>query len=73
MHCLLSTQMRGHTGGGLTMGRGFQIVNSTERKLNTCSLMESKLVGVNDMMALILWTRYFMDGQGYKVRDNVIF
>ncbi len=65
--------MRGHTGGGLTMGRGFQIVNSTERKLNTCSLMESKLVGVNDMMALILWTRYFMDGQGYKVRDNVIF
>jgi hypothetical protein len=35
--------------------------------------MESKLVGVDDMMPSILWTRYFLDAQGYKVNDNVIF
>ena len=27
--------MRGHTGGGLTLGRGFPIVTSTKQKLNT--------------------------------------
>ncbi len=29
--------MRGHTGGGLTMGRGFPILSSTKHKLNTRS------------------------------------
>lgn len=46
--------MRGHTGGGLTLGRGFPIVSSTKQKLNTRSSTESKLVGVNDMMPSIL-------------------
>ena len=25
------------------------------------------------MMSLILWTRYFLNHQGYKVNDNIIF
>jgi hypothetical protein len=39
--------MRGHTGGGLTMGRGFPISTSTKQKLNTRSSTESELVGVS--------------------------
>ncbi len=46
--------MWGHTGGGLTMGRGFPISVSTTQKLNTRSSTESELVGVNDMMPIIL-------------------
>jgi hypothetical protein len=46
--------MRGHTGGGLTMGTGFLIVGSWKQKLNTRSLTESKIVGVDDMMPSIL-------------------
>jgi hypothetical protein len=65
--------MRGHTGGGLTLGRGFPIVSSTKQKLNTRSSTESKLVGVDDMMLSILWTRYFLKAQGYHVSDNIIF
>jgi hypothetical protein len=65
--------MRGHTGGGLTMGRGFPIVCSTKQKLNTRSSTESELVGVDDMMPSILWTRYFLRAQGYRVSDNIIF
>jgi hypothetical protein len=65
--------MRGHTGGGLTMGRGFPIVCSTKQKINTRSSTESELVGVDDMMSSILWTRYFLKAQGYNVRDNVVF
>ena len=63
--------MRGHTGGGLTLGRGFPIINSTKQKLN--ATMESELIGVDDMMLSILWTRYFLKAQGYHVSDNVIF
>ncbi len=65
--------MHGHTGGGLTMGRGFPNVSSPKRKLNTRSWTESKLVGVVDILSSILWTRYFLKAQGYSVRDNVIF
>ena len=65
--------MQGHTGGGLTLGRGFPIVTSTKQKVNTRSSTESELVGVDDMMPLILWTRYFLKEQGYNVSDNVIF
>jgi hypothetical protein len=41
--------MRGHTGGGLTMGRGFPISVLTKQKLNTRMSTESELVGVYDM------------------------
>jgi hypothetical protein len=30
-------------------------------------------VGVDDMMPSILWTRYFLRAQGYRVSDNIIF
>ncbi len=46
--------MRGHTGVGLTLGRGFPIAASTKRKLNTRSSTESELVGVDDMMPIII-------------------
>jgi hypothetical protein len=65
--------MRGHTGGGLSMGRGFPIVSSTKQKLNTRSSTETELVGVDDCMPAILWTRYFLDSQGYGVRENIVF
>jgi hypothetical protein len=48
--------MRGHMGAGLTLGCGYPIFCSTKQKLNTHSLTESELVGVDDMMPLVLWT-----------------
>ena len=65
--------MRGHTGGGLTMGTGFPISTSTKQKLNTRSSTESELVGVDDLMPSILWTRNFLEAQGYGVCENIIF
>ncbi len=47
--------MRGHTCGGLTLGRGFSISVSTKQKLNTRSSTDSELVGVDDMMPIICW------------------
>jgi hypothetical protein len=54
------------------MGRGFPISVSTKQKLNTKSSTESELVGVNDMMPIMIWTRYFLLEQGYGVVENLL-
>jgi hypothetical protein len=64
--------MCGHTGGGLTMGQGFPIVASWKQKLNTKSSTESKLVAINDMMPIMLWTCYFLLSQGYGIVENLL-
>jgi hypothetical protein len=64
--------MRGHSGGGLSLGRGFPIVSSTKQKLNTRSSTETELVGAEDFMPAIRWTRYFLKAQGYAVLDNFL-
>jgi hypothetical protein len=63
-------KMHRHTGGGMTMGRGFPISVSTKQMLNTKSFTESELVGVDDMLQIILWTHYFLLSQGYGVIEN---
>ena len=65
--------MRGHTGGGLSMGRGFPITTSTKQKLNTRSSTESELVVTDDLMPAVCWTRYFLEAQGYGVTENIVF
>jgi hypothetical protein len=52
--------MRGHSGGGMSLGRGFPIVSFTKKKLNTRSSTETEIVGVDDFMPAICWTHYFM-------------
>jgi hypothetical protein len=65
--------MRGHTGGAMTMGRGFPLDKSTKHKLNTRSSTESEIVAVNDLIPQILWARLFMRAQGIEVRDNILY
>jgi len=64
---------RGHSGGGLTLGRGMPIVGSNKHKLNTRSSTESEIVAADDFMPAICWTRYFLNAQGYKVEDNILY
>jgi hypothetical protein len=57
--------MKSHTGGMLSLGKGATYAASTKQKLfNTKSSTKAKLVGVNDVMPQILWTRYFLEAQG---------
>jgi hypothetical protein len=65
--------MRGHSGGGLLLGCGFPIVISPKKKLNTRSSTETEIMGADDFLPAICWTRYFMKAQGYGVKDNVLF
>jgi hypothetical protein len=65
--------MRGHTGGGLSMGRGFPITSSTKQKLNARSSTEAEIIGVDDLMPSICWTRCFMEAQGYGIEDSIVY
>jgi len=65
--------MRGHTGGTLTMGRGCPISTSTKHKLNTKSSMVSELVAVDNMIPQILWARLFMMAQVIEIKDNILY
>ena len=55
------------------MGRGFPLSSSTKQKLNTRSSTESELVAVDDLMPSVLWTRLFLEAQGYGVKENIVF
>jgi hypothetical protein len=65
--------MRSHTGGVMTLGKGAVYGTSTRQKLNTRSSTEAELVGVDDLMAQVLWTRHFLMSQGYPIDDNVVY
>ncbi len=64
--------MRSHTGGGSTMGRGFPVVSSTKQKLNTRSSTESELVDVDKMIPIVVGSCYFLMAQGYGVTQNLL-
>eukprot|EP00957_Ditylum_brightwellii_P043399 3290492-Ditylum_brightwellii.AAC.1 len=57
----------------MTLGKGSPYSISTKQKINTCSSTEAELVGVNDVMSLIIWTRLFIQAQGYDITDNVVY
>ncbi len=65
--------MKSHTGAILTMGKGGVYAMSTKQKINTKSSTEAELVGVDDGMPMVLWTRNFLKNQGYNVADNVVY
>jgi len=64
--------MRGQSGGGLTFGRGFPYSGSVKQKLNTRSSTELEVVAVDDFMPAILWSKNFLEAQGYEVKQNII-
>ena len=65
--------MRGHTGGALTMGTGCTVATLTKQKSNVRSYTIRELVAVNKMIAQIVWTSLFMEAQGVKVTNNILY
>ena len=48
-------------------------MQSRKRKQNTKISTESDLVGVDDVLTQVIWTRYFLKEQGYMIHDHVIY
>ena len=54
------------------MGRGAIASISAKQKVNARSSTEAEVVGIDDAMGPVLWTRCFLEEQGYEVEDNVL-
>jgi hypothetical protein len=65
--------IKGHTGGTMTMGTGFPLDKSTKHKLNTCSSTKSEIIAVDDLISQILWVHLFLKAQGFAVSDNILY
>jgi hypothetical protein len=65
--------MKSHTGGVMTYGEGAIQTISRKQKLNTRSSTEAELVGADDAMTMILWTKLFLEAQGYNVGENILY
>ena len=55
--------MKSHTGGVMSLGKGSAY--SASRKKNTKSSTEAELVAIDNVLPQALWTKYFLEGQGY--------
>ena len=64
---------KSHTGWVMTMGNGAVQSSSIKQKLVTQSTCESELVGANNASTKILWTKLFMEAQGYDIRENILY
>ena len=65
--------MRGHTGGIISMGKGVMVHNCTKQKLNTKSSTKSEVVGVSDFLPYTIWASYFLKAQGYKLYRYIFY
>lgn len=62
--------MRSHTGGVMSMGRGLVHGRSSKQKLNTKSSIEAELVGVSEYLPYNIWLVIFLKEQGYIISRN---
>ena len=62
--------MKIKTGDAISLGNGSAYSTSRRQKISSRSSIESKLVNVNDVMTLIVCTRYFLDAHVYDVKKK---
>ena len=55
------------------MGQGAITSISRKQNIGTRSSTEAELVADNDVIGPMIWTRNFLEAQGYPVQENVLF
>ena len=63
--------MRSHTGGAISFGRGGILCKSSKQKLNTKSSTEAEFVGASDYLPNTIWVKNFLEAQGYTISENI--
>ena len=58
---------------GFTLGRGSILTGSSIQKRNARSSKGSEKNGVNDKISKIVWTKKFVDHQGWDIKCIIIF
>ena len=65
--------MKSHTGGVISFGTGAALSKSTKQELNTKSSTEAELFGASDYLPNAIWTKKFLEAQGYKITENKFY
>ena len=65
--------MRGQAGGAISMGHGVLAEKSIKQKSNGKSSTETELIGMSDMLPHTIWLSYFLENQGYILKDNILY
>jgi hypothetical protein len=65
--------MKSHTGGAVSFGRGAMMGKSSKHKLNTKSSTEAELVGASDYLSYPIWAKRFLEAQGHKIDENIFY
>ena len=55
------------------MGMGAMMSGSNKQKLNMRSSCKAELIGADDFVTKILWTKLFLEAQGYKIKENILY
>ncbi len=69
----LHPNFKSHTGAIMTFDGGRVQSISRKQKLNTKSSTDAELMAADDTSVMILWTKLFMEAQGYSIDKNILF
>jgi hypothetical protein len=64
--------IRSQTGAIFTLGKGAIISDALKQKINSRSSTEAELIGVDDEVSKILWSKRFIEWQEFLVRMNIV-
>jgi hypothetical protein len=65
--------MKSHTGGVISLGKGPIWSKSSKQRLNSKSSTEAELIAVSDALSQVSWTREFLTEQGYDLGPARLF
>ena len=65
--------MKSHTGGCTSFGRGFFMTRSTKQKMNAGSTTESEVIGAAEYLPNTIWLMRFLEAQGHKVSYSTFY
>jgi hypothetical protein len=62
-----------HTSAVMMLGKGAMQSIARKQKMNVRSSTEGELVAVDNAATMILWTKLFLEAQGYEVEKNIVY
>jgi hypothetical protein len=65
--------MKSHTGSTFSLGKGMIVSDSTKQKVNSRSSTQAELIAVDDRIGKVLWTKRFIEAQGFEVKLNIVY
>ena len=70
---VLHPDIKSHPSSTFSVGKGAIEADYAKQKTNAQSSTEAELNGVDDEISKVLWTKQFIESQGFHVKLNIIY